>query len=219
MKTIYVNKELFKEAVDYINNEMTFYAFISNVKMFLKELLSSPSTADITDFLKEHGVDRKTLLNKLLDKGIVEKETKIENKDNKDSFLISYKIPKRNFERKMKRLFMSMYEQMNGNIITEDGEGGGPGCAGVMGGGGSNPDAGTYVKPLGQVQRRKIYITNEQSEILKEMSTQDVGNYQYDVPFKFNNGNDPAYNHKNMIKQGIPKKKGARKKSKNYDLQ
>ena len=46
--------------------------------------------------------------------------------------------------------------------ITEDGEGAGAmggasSCGNVMQGGGSNPDAGQYTVPFGNVQRRKFY--------------------------------------------------------------
>ena len=51
--------------------------------------------------------------------------------------------------------------------------------------------------------------------MLKETTTTNVGDYQYDVPLNFNNGKDPAYNHKNMIAKGVPNKKiGVREKRK-----
>lgn len=208
MKKIYVNKNILKEAVDYLNNEMTFFGFISHLKFFLKQLLINPLYADIDDYLKQHGVERGDLINRLIEKDIIEKETKIEDKNGIDKFSVSYKIPKRNFERKIRRLYMTLFEQ--DNIISEDGA---TSCGSAMQGGGLNPDAGQYTKPFSKVQRRKIYVTNEQYDILKEIATHDAGDYQYDVPFKFNNGNDPAYNHKNMIAGGVPtKKKGVRKK-------
>lgn len=212
MKNIYVKKELLSEAVSYINDEMTFFGFISHVKSFLKQLISSPLQSDIDDYLKRHGVTKEDLLKSLIERGIVEKETKIENNGEKDMFFISYKIPKKNFERNMRRLYSSLYER---NEISESRlfEDGATSCGSAMQGGGMNPDAGQYTTPLGKVQRRKIYITNEQSEVLKEMGIQDVGDYQYDVPFSFNSNNDPAYDHKNMIKSGVQaKKKGVRKK-------
>ena len=210
MKKIYVNKEILKEAVDYLNNEITFFGFISHLKFFLKQLLVNPLYADIDEYLKQHGIERDILIKQLIERNIIEKEAKIEDKSGTDKFSVSYKIPKRNFERKVKRLYMTLFEQ--NNIISEDGA---TSCGSAMQGGGLNPDAGQYTKPLGKIQRRKIYITNEQYDMLKEMTTQDAGNYQYDVPFKFNNGNDPAYNHKNMIASGVPtKKKGVRKKTK-----
>lgn len=107
---------------------------------------------------------------------------------------------------------MTLFEknEINENDIIKETD-----CGGVMQGGGSNPDAGQFVQPLGKPQRRKIYITTEQSNFIQETTTHDTGNYQYDVPLNFNNGNDPAFDHSNMIAKGFPnKKKGIRKKVK-----
>lgn len=213
-KKIYVNSDTLKEAVDYINDEITFFGFLSNVKGFLKELLINPTTADVNDYLKRHGVERKVLLDELLKRDIVNKETKIEEINGKDKFHISFKIPKHNFERKMKRLYSFLFEknEIAESVIFEDG--GATTCSGAMQGGGSNPDAGQFIQPIGKVQRRKIYVTNEQYKMLKEMGTVDAGNYQYDVPFG-SDKNDPAFDHKNMIEKGVPhKKKGVRLKNK-----
>jgi hypothetical protein len=210
MKRIFVNKETLKEAVDYLNNEITFFGFLSHTKAFLKELLTNPINANVDDYLQDNGLDRKTLLGALMARNIVEKETKIEEKNDSDVFSISYKVPKRNFERKMRRLYSSLFEK---NEISESEVLKETDCAGAMQGGGDNPDAGQFVTPLGKVQRRRIYVTNEQLEMLKETSTQDAGDYQYDVPMNFNNGKDPAFDHENMIAKGIPKKKiGIRQK-------
>ena len=201
-KKIYVNSDTLKEAVDYINDEITFFGFLSNVKGFLKELLINPTTADVNDYLKRHGVERKVLLDELLKRDIVNKETKIEEINGKDKFHISFKIPKHNFERKMKRLYSFLFEknEIVESVIFEDG--------------GATPDAGQFIQPIGKVQRRKIYVTNEQYKMLKEMGTVDAGNYQYDVPFG-SDKNDPAFDHKNMIEKGVPhKKKGVRLKNK-----
>lgn len=213
-KKIYVKSDTLKEAVDYINDEITFFGFLSNVKGFLKELLINPTTADVNDYLKRHGVERKVLLDELLKRDIVNKETKIEEINGKDKFHISFKIPKHNFERKMKRLYSFLFEknEIAESVIFEDG--GATTCSGAMQGGGSNPDAGQFIQPIGKVQRRKIYVTNEQYKMLKEMGTVDAGNYQYDVPFG-SDKNDPAFDHKNMIEKGVPhKKKGVRLKNK-----
>lgn len=218
MKTVYVNKEVFKEAMDYLNRDITFYDFLSHSKALLKQLLSDPINADIDSYLKDNGLTKQQLIAAMIDKGIIEKETKItESKqlNESDKFTVSYKIPKRNFERKMRRLFAELFEknEIAESIISEEDGGGATSCGSAMQGGGSNPDAGQFLQPIGKVQRRKIYVTKEQAEMLKEMSSQDAGDYQYDVPLNFNNGNDPAYDHKNMISAGIPnKKKGVRRK-------
>lgn len=218
MKTIYVNKELFKEAMDYLNRDITFYEFLSYTKAFLKQLLSNPTGADIEPYLRENGLTRESLLNSLMNKGIIERETKIDEVNGSDKFSISYRIPKKNFERKMRRLFSQLFEknEISESIITEDGEGGGATTCGlVMQGGGPNPDDGQFLQSISKVQGKKIYLTREQADMLKETATQDAGNYQYDVPLNFNNGNDPTYNHKDIIASSIPKKKkGVRRKNK-----
>lgn len=207
MKTIYVKQDMFNEAVSYLNNEITFFGFLSHTKAFLKQLLVNPLNADIDDYLKDNGLDRKGLIGALTEKNIIEKETKIEDKNGSDKFIVSYKIPKRNFERKMRRLYSSLFEknEVTENVLSETD------CGGAMQGGGSNPEAGQYVSPFGKVQRKKIYVTEEQAEMLKEMGTTDAGNYQYDVPLEFNGGNDPTYNHQNMMAKSFPGKKKKKK--------
>ena len=155
------------------NTEVTFYNFISHVKSFLRGLLTSPITIDVDDFFKSHDINKKQLLSLLIERGIIEKETKITNEDGKDNFTIKYKIPKRNFERKIRRLYSFLFEkhEIKESILNEDGEGGGgaTSCGSAMQGGGSNPDAGQFIVPLGKVQRRKIaHVTQEQAEFLKE---------------------------------------------------
>lgn len=218
MKTIYVKEDIVKEAVAYLNDDITFYGFLSHTKSFLKELLVKPLSADIDDFLKKNGLDRKTLIDLLMDKGILERETKIEDKNASDQFSVLYKIPKRNFERKMRRLYSSLFEknEISESTLFEDGAsgiggGGATGCNNAMQGGGDKPEAGQFIQPFSKVQRRKIYVTEEQAEMLKEMGTTDAGNYQYDVPMNFNGGNDPAYNHQNMMVKSFPGKKKRKK--------
>ena len=124
----------------------------------------------------------------------------------------------------MRRLYSSLFEknEIKESKIFED-AGGGPGCGTCMQGGGGSPEDGQYVQSIGlqrrkindSVKKRKIYVTEEQAQMLEEMGTLDAGNYQYDVPMNFNGGNDPAYDHQNMMAKSFPKKKiGIRKKGK-----
>lgn len=214
MKRIYVKQEILQEAVNYLNNEITFFGFLSHTKAFLKDLLLNPAQADVDNYLKDNGLDRKSFIEILLTRNILEKETSLNDDSGKDKFVLSFKVPKRNFERKMRRLYSSLFEknEITDKLVNETD------CGGAMQGGGTNPDAGQFIQPLQTkngttVQRRRIYVTTEQINMLKETSTGDVGNYQYDVPLNFNNGNDPAFNHENMIAKGVPNKKiGIRKK-------
>lgn len=225
MKRIYVNSETLKEAVDYLNDDITFFGFLSHIKAFIKKLLISPLDANIDEYLRKNGIDKKDLLDKMLERNIIEKETKIEECDGKDKFVVVYKVPKKNFERKIRRLYSSIFEKneiSESRRLTEDGA---TSCGSAMQAGGLNPDAGQFIKPLeksdnkneSNVLRRKIHITTEQSKMLKEMGIGDAGDYQYTVPLNFNNGKDPAYNHKNMMAKSFPKynkKKGIRTKTK-----
>lgn len=207
MKNIYVNQNILTEAVDYLNNEMTFFGFLTHVKKFLKSLLTNPINAEIDEYLLKNGISKKQLLGLLIDRNVVEKNTNIVQKNGKDNFVISFKVPKNNFERKIRRIYTTLFEEHiinDSEFMFEDGA---TSCGSAMQGGGLNSDSGQYVSPIGKVQRRTFYITNEQYKLMQEMATSDAGNYQYDVPLSFNKGNDPAYNHKNMIKKSHPIKK------------
>lgn len=212
MKTIIINERqtiLLKEA----NKEMTYYAFLSHVKSYLKKLLTDPISAQPDDFLKNYGLEGKELNSKLTDNNIIIKNEKIDSSGEKDMFKISYKIPRQNFERKMKRLYSSLFESniVDANVLNEDG------CAGVMQGGGGNPNAGQFEQPLfGKPLRRKtLYVTQEQYDKLQNLKEEAVmntavGDFGYDAP-AFAEKGDPTLDHKNMMKKSF---KGYGKKHK-----
>jgi hypothetical protein len=88
------------------------------------------------------------------------------------------------------------------------------GCAGVMGGGMPGDVDGNYEKKLEKTgMQKKIFVNEQQFRMLMEMGTADAGNYQYDVPLEFNGGNDPAYDHSNIIRRsfGNTRKKKVKK--------
>ena len=154
---------------------MTEFRFNSNVKKFLHDLLVDPINADTNDLLKANGLDRNTLLRHLRDCGIVTSKQHINDKDENGSLKtatmkVRYAVPKKNFNRKLKRLFIKLFEE-NLPINEDDG-----GCGFISGGG----DAGQFSQPLfSKPVKQKGY-----AETMDEASTtQTVGNYQYDVPF------------------------------------
>lgn len=379
MKRVYIN-----EAVVGVKREIVFLEFLYHAKQFLKDLLTKPLTCDVSDFFKDLGFTKTSLIQTLLDRGIIEKDTKIDTiKEDKDVFTVSYKIPKRNFDRKMRRLYSTLFEkneinesvlnenggqllapngkpsnlpahlwqlvrsagfkqwfgdwehnpQQSSKVVDENGEpmvmlhntktdfdtfdpkksiapngamwfanqkampmisgfsgtgrgnidmelflnirkpnyegldasyyakeegfdgviiqdsgamvcvvyepnqiksirnkgnfannnmniyenmiseedapalggNGATGCDNLQGDSGSD---GYYVSNIEKtpVQRRKIHINERQLTTLLEMGTADAGNYQYDVPFEFNGGEDPAYDHKNIIRKSLPRK-------------
>jgi hypothetical protein len=111
------------------HDEMTRYAFISHMEDYMKKLLTNPLKADIDEFLKSHGIDgprAMEILTKRTDpndenSSIVIKKTAI--KDNgtdengkrlKDTFSVKYRIPRKDYTKKMRNLYISLFES---NIV------------------------------------------------------------------------------------------------------
>lgn len=118
------------------NNEMTLWAFAEHMKAYLKKLLNTPLKADTDSFLKSHGIDGPKALELVTKKidpadensAIVIKKTSI--KDNgsdedgnrlKDSFTVKYRIPRKDYTKKMRNLYISLFENhiIKGSPIEE----------------------------------------------------------------------------------------------------
>jgi hypothetical protein len=112
-----------------VHNEMTRYAFISHIEDYLKQLLKDPLHADTDDFLKYHGFDGPKTLSILLKPSDPKDENtaivlrKLSIKDNgynekgerlKDTFSIKYRIPRKDYTKKMRNLYINLFES---NII------------------------------------------------------------------------------------------------------
>ena len=90
--------------------EVTFYKFFCETKAFIKELLTNPIHPDFPHFFEAHGITKNDFLNRMLDRGIVTKTETITKPYAADGKKISmhylgYKVPKKDFERKIKRLY------------------------------------------------------------------------------------------------------------------
>ena len=113
--------------------------FVKEVKSFLHHLLSG--TANQTNnFWKLNGLNNTDVINKLKRFGIAEYD------DGSDGF----KIPKKNFDRKVSRLYYDLFPDQE-ELITEDGEGmtiGGDGGAMTAGSVGGSFEAPLTISPL-----------------------------------------------------------------------
>lgn len=111
-------------------SKMTRYAFIEHMKDYMKELLNQPLKADTDDFLHEFGIDAPSALKMLLKKtdpndeysAIVIRTERIKDngydedgKRNKDTFEIKYRIPRKDFKKKLRNLYTNLFEQ---NLIA-----------------------------------------------------------------------------------------------------
>lgn len=189
MKNIYITENQLIMLSEQENEEVTFYEFFVNVKKYLKDLLTKPADAEPNSILTRN-ISKNELLKKMTDLGIIKKSEKIDEVPVEEGtkkvakHYVQYKVPKRNFEEKVKELYKEVVSEnisksVFGNEqelvdeiknmdydnayatrggLNEEGEGGGAtSCGSVMQGGGSNPDAGQYTTPFGNVQRRSFY--------------------------------------------------------------
>ena len=108
------------------DKEMTRYAFISHMEDYMKKLLKDPLKADTDDFLHGFGIDGPSALKMLITKtdpnddysAVVIRSERIKDngydedgKRNKDSFEVKYKIPRKDFKKKLRNLYVNLFEQ------------------------------------------------------------------------------------------------------------
>ena len=119
------------------HDEMTRYAFTERMKAYMKKLLTDPLRADTDEFLKSHGIDGPKALEILTKRSNPEDENsavvikKATIKDNgvddngkrlKDSFVVKYRVPRKDFEKKMRNLYISLFERhLTDNPLLEEG--------------------------------------------------------------------------------------------------
>lgn len=219
-----VNESLFDD------DEMTRYGFISHMEHFIKQLLKDPSKAKVDDYLEKHGIDGPKAVKMLIMKSdpndensavLIRKERiedcgRDENGNRlKDKFHIKYTLPRKDYDKKMKKLYIKMFEnyECNNPMLNEEGDA--MGSTTTFGDAGDN-GSGQFVVPAFAKKKndtdvikkqesiytpKTLQITEEQLNMLKEMGTSDAGNYQYDVPF---NGDDETLNHKRMLDPSNP---------------
>lgn len=114
---IYIPQNKLQVLKENVTKEVTFFEFFRDVKKFLKELLEDPFNAEVTGVLKENGIDNNELKNTLLNRGIIKKKEKIDepydevSKKKKSMFHVTYNVPKKNFERKIQRLYTYYFER------------------------------------------------------------------------------------------------------------
>jgi hypothetical protein len=82
--------------------ETTFYAFQSNLRYFLSQLLKDPINCKVGDFFKERNFSKKKLINILIKRDVIKRHEKIDDEEN---YNVKYNIIRKNFERKLKRIY------------------------------------------------------------------------------------------------------------------
>lgn len=165
-RIIVISEETMREIND--KYRMTEEKFFNGVKKFLSCLLSDPVNADTSERFKAHGLDRNKLIGILKDKGILSKRQRINDKDENGDFKpatmrVKYMVAKKDFERKLKRLYIELFEK-NKSINEEEG-----GSVGTT----NSDSSGQFLTNAFPIIRRKI----------DETDTNSAGDYQFTVPF------------------------------------
>ena len=127
MKTIKLNESQLNELAD--ATKLTEYKFYNNVQRFLSDLLRDPVGAKVPFLLQANNIARNQLLYHLKSNGIINRHQKISDKDSQGNpktakMIIKYSVPKKDFAKKMKKLFIALVaknvpEKIE-KMITED---------------------------------------------------------------------------------------------------
>lgn len=117
------------------DDEITRFGFISHMEDYIKQLLKDPKKAKVDDYLLSHGIDSPKALTILLKRTdpsdemsavLIRKESikpeELSEEDianevqPKDKFHIKYKLPRKDYMKKMRNLYISLFE----NHITDN---------------------------------------------------------------------------------------------------
>lgn len=112
---IYINEDKLVLIKENEEENVTFYKFFTEVKNFIQDLLDDPINAKPSEFFKNHDISKSLLLNKMIDRDIVTKHENIDEPydadgNKKSMHSIQYRVPKKNFEQKIKRLYSYFFE-------------------------------------------------------------------------------------------------------------
>lgn len=166
---IYISESCYKRLSEAIEKP-SFFTFFEEMKGFIYALLTHPSEASLSFKMKANGLDKSRLIKMMIRRGIIEQDSTIgetENEIGQTQAVIKtvYRVPKKNFVRKMKRLYAQLFDKDSylndsDDMISED-----ECCGADMGFGGATSSnissAAMYEVPFGKVQRRKIYNTKK----------------------------------------------------------
>lgn len=141
-----------------MEQDTTFYAFKSNIKHFLGNLLKEPITAQPSKFLKERGFNKKKLINILLKRDVIERHEKIDDEET-PNYIVNYKVKRKNFEKKIKRIYIKYFEKNEIDEAT---------ACGVASGAYVQPMFNNVIRREFKNESRTIIVTEKQLDFIKE---------------------------------------------------
>ena len=191
-KTIKLNESQLNELSD--ATKLTEYKFYNNVQRFLSDLLKDPVGAKVPFLLQANNIVRNQLLYHLKSNGIINRYQKISDKDSRGNpktarMIIKYSVPKKDFAKKMKRLFIDLVaknvpekiekmisEDLGKDIDECD-------CGGAMGATAGNESMGQFSQSLFGVQRRKMPVEIDETTTASTVTPNGDTSMGITVPF------------------------------------
>ena len=183
-KTVKLNESQLNELSD--ATKLTEYKFYNNVQRFLSDLLKDPVGAKVPFLLQANNIARNQLLYHLKSNGIINRYQKISDKDSRGNpktarMIIKYSVPKKDFAKKMKRLFIDLVaknvpEKIEKMIDECD-------CGNAMGATAGNESTGQFSKPLFGVQRRKMPVEIDETTTASTVTPNGDTSMGITVPF------------------------------------
>lgn len=179
-KTIKLNESQLNELSD--ATKLTEYKFYNNVQRFLSDLLKDPVGAKVPFLLQANNIVRNQLLYHLKSNGIINRYQKISDKDSRGNpktarMIIKYSVPKKDFAKKMKRLFIDLVAKNVPEKIDECD------CGGAMGATAGNESMGQFSQPLFGVQRRKMSVEIDETTTASTVTPNGDTSMGITVPF------------------------------------
>ncbi len=222
-------KEIVAEGL-FPNDEVTRFGFISHMEDFIKQLLKDPKTAKADSYLERHGIDSPKAIEILIKRdnpddersAVLIRKERIEDggydeegKRLKDKFHVKYTLPRDGYDKKMKKIYVNLFENYRCDNPLLNEEDVAMGATTTFGSDGNN-GSGQFIQPLATkpikkqehiYQPKTIQITEEQLDAIREATTTfgmtPQGNAMGDMtpPGVFNDAE--TNNHKDMMKKSF----------------
>ena len=119
MKVIRITEDAvlkIKTAMIKSEEKMTFFSFFKEIKKFIVDLLEDPINAKPGEELSMRGFTSGKLRKLLRDANVIVMKEKIDEPHNEETgelesrYYLSYKVPKKNFKKKIRRLYQNLFE-------------------------------------------------------------------------------------------------------------
>ena len=141
--------------------------FTNALKEFMKSLKDSPMNAQLPALFQENGIDKQTLIDKMVEYGIISRNEGFSEEGKKSLHSLAYKFHGEDFEGNADKLYNALFS------INEEGEMGGGALGGCNLMVGSSDESGGVTYPFGGIQRRAGYNAHKSKKDKGDVTKQD----------------------------------------------